>query len=148
MSKRRTGNDDIDDAGNVEGEVSFHDEVDSEIHDITADTDAVDGPGDDTVDPNAEGKENIDLVEGEDAPDAGMIGQFVQYVLDEGPSKGQVRPALVVRSWNHEDTGEVMLQLQVFMDSDQEGRFNDQLGPMLWKSTVSKGDGETPGTWF
>ncbi len=65
-------------------------------------------------------------------------GRIVEYCLDVGPNKGQYRPAIVTRAWNH-----LCAQLQVFVD-----KFNDVHDPqdMGWaRSSASMGEG--PGTW-
>ena len=61
------------------------------------------------------------------------IGRIVHYTLPEGKSKGQIRPAIVVRVWTGVDHPSV--PLQVFTDSDG-GEYNDALPQVLWKTSV------------
>ncbi len=70
-------------------------------------------------------------------------GRIVHYVLNEGPSKGQHRPAIVVRVWRYADgkpPENGCCQLQVFTDGE-----NDKLPSVMWKTSVVCGEGE--GNW-
>ncbi|MEO7716278.1 MAG: hypothetical protein ABIY70_08740 [Capsulimonas sp.] len=74
-------------------------------------------------------------------------GRVVHYVLDKGPSAGQIRPAFVVRVWNRTSTDKASrgcVQLQVFTDAP-----NDQLENVVHRSSVLYDDGPEPalGTW-
>ena len=78
----------------------------------------------------------------------GLIeGQIVHYVLPDGRSRGQHRPAIVVRV-NNRENGSV--NMQVFTDGS-----NDYLGygssgdwfPTLWKTSVHYSEDKEPGTW-
>ncbi len=64
----------------------------------------------------------------------GKLGEgLVHYILSDGPSKGQHRPALVVRAWRDGFgylTGTV--NLQVFTDSNPEGQYNDNMPSVMW----------------
>ena len=77
------------------------------------------------------------------------VGRIVHYVLKEGPSKGEHRPAIVVRVW---DVEAGICQLQVFTDSDAGANYNDCLPPMMWETSVAHSEpddlGATPeDTW-
>lgn len=73
-------------------------------------------------------------------------GRIVHYVLNEGISKGQHRPAIVVRVWRTlpdnkpQDNG--VCQLQVFTDA-----VNDTLDPVMWKTSIVHDASGKPGTW-
>lgn len=117
--------------------------------------DAPDAPADETpeiidveeIPPTAETAE--ELVD--PAPPIEEWGAFVaprdivMFVLDRGPAKGESRPAIVVRVWDQE-TG--LVQLQVFTDSDAEGRNNDQIACPYWATSVRYDHtGAKPYTW-
>lgn len=80
-------------------------------------------------------------------------GRVVHYVLNEGPDKGQHRPAFVVRVWRtNTPEGPVSPEsgtsnLQVFTDSDADGKYNDALPPVMWKTSVLFDEAGAPGTW-
>lgn len=59
------------------------------------------------------------------------IGRMVHYVLPEGPSIGEHRPAVIVAIWNHE-TG--ACNLQVFVDGSNDA-FPRMQGT-LWATTA------------
>ena len=44
------------------------------------------------------------------------IGRIVHYILSDGRSPGEHRPAIIVKIWNPD-----MLQLQVFTDGSNDG---------------------------
>lgn len=70
---------------------------------------------------------------------------MVMFVLDRGPAKGESRPAIVTKVCDQE-TGTV--QLQVFTDSDPEGRFNDRIACPYWATSVRYDHrGIVPYTW-
>lgn len=76
------------------------------------------------------------------------IGSIVGFVLDTGNNRGQIRPAIVVKVWTNQEgtpTENGVIQLQVFSDSD--GRYNDQLPPVSWQSSVGYSETKEPGTW-
>ncbi len=76
------------------------------------------------------------------------IGRIVHYVLEDGPNAGEHRPAIIVKVWGPPDgqpTPTTACQLQVFTDSPGGEVYNDQLPPVLWKSSRSQGTG--PGSW-
>lgn len=82
-------------------------------------------------------------------------GRIVHYVLNEGADKGQHRPAIVVRVWRVEEVNDEAPRppkngcsnLQVFTDSDEDGKYNDELPPVMWKTSVLYDEAGTPGTW-
>lgn len=85
------------------------------------------------------------------------IGRLVHYVLPDGRSEGQERPALIVRVWRARDekTGKLLdptppfpIQLQVFFDGEND--YNTSIAAtigMLWKSSVPYSEEMKPGTW-
>ncbi|MCI0441325.1 MAG: hypothetical protein L0177_19665 [Chloroflexi bacterium] len=62
------------------------------------------------------------------------IGRIVHYVLAEGPSDGQCRPAIIVRVWNQE-TG--MSNLDVFLDASNDGGGS----LLMWATSISYAKG-------
>ncbi len=82
-------------------------------------------------------------------------GRIVHYVLNEGSDKGEHRPAIVVRVWRGYDGSGKQTKipengcsnLQVFTDSDSEGKYNDELSPVLWKTSVLYDESGALGTW-
>lgn len=80
------------------------------------------------------------------------IGRIVHYVLQQGPRSGEHRPAIIVAV--HSET---TVNLQVFTDSNEVGRFND--APAIWSaesaptplrwvtSAVQDEDTHAPNTW-
>lgn len=72
------------------------------------------------------------------------IGDIVGYVLPDGRSAGEVRPAIVVRIWDT-DTG--CSQLQVFADSNGDPFYNDGLPNVFWKTSILYNADKQPGTW-
>ena len=64
------------------------------------------------------------------------IGRTVHYVLNEGRNPGEHRPAIIVKVWEH--TPEILVQLQVFTDSDKAGIYNDALSPVLWTTSIKQ----------
>lgn len=72
------------------------------------------------------------------------VGAIVGYVLYDGNNEGQVRPAIVVKIWDH-ITG--CSQLQVFMDGDGTEGFNDSAPNIQWETSILYDEDKTPGTW-
>lgn len=72
------------------------------------------------------------------------IGRIVHYQLGTGRSKGEYRPALIVRVWN-----DSCVNLQVFLDgsNDRENELSVGVDSPLtaWKTSSVQGDG--PGQW-
>lgn len=77
------------------------------------------------------------------------IGRIVHFVLPSGRSAGEHRPAIIVRVWPQSEPGHGgTVQLQVFTDSDKDGRYNDELPPVMWATSVVNDEIATkPGTW-
>ena len=67
-------------------------------------------------------------------------GRMVHYVLDDGPSKGQHRPAVVVKVWS-KDLGSV--NLQVFTDGSNDG----VPGGIMWVTSVTFSEEPLLRTW-
>lgn len=81
-------------------------------------------------------------------------GRIVHYVLNEGNGKGQHRPAVVVRVWRITGEGNIKTppengcsNLQVFTDSDEHQKYNDELPPVMWATSVIYDENCAPGTW-
>jgi hypothetical protein len=75
------------------------------------------------------------------------VGRIVHYVLEDGPHKGEHRPAIIVKVWaepGQEQPG-TACQLQVFTDGNGQPEYNDGLPPVLWKTSRQQGD--WPGSW-
>ena len=64
------------------------------------------------------------------------IGRIVHYTHRDGRS--DCRPAIIVHVWTHGAEGSAC-QLQVFNDSDKDGKFNDQRLPIEWQTSVMQG---------
>ena len=85
-------------------------------------------------------------------------GRIVHFVLDSGRSKGQHRPAIVVRDWKQENG---LVQLQVFTDgmnddfpaivsgmqSNGEAVSLHMTANTIWRTSVHYSDDKEPGTW-
>ncbi len=69
-------------------------------------------------------------------------GRIVHYVLADGPSKGEHRPAIVVKVWS-KDTG--CCNLQVMTDYTNDGQ--QYAAGHLWATSVLPSEEATPGTW-
>ena len=74
----------------------------------------------------------------------GLIeGRVVHYVLEDGPYKGEHRPAVIVRVWPTElDYG---CNLQVLTDGSNDGP--QYAGGMVWKTSVPYSEEPKPRTW-
>lgn len=66
----------------------------------------------------------------------------MHYVLPEGRSAGEHRPAIVVRLWEPGGGSTGYAQLQVFTDAG-----NDGMNPVEWKTSVLFDENGKPGTW-
>lgn len=77
------------------------------------------------------------------------VGRIVHYVLPGGSrNEGQHRPGIVVHIWSDRMEYGGLVQLQVFTDSDKDGRYNDQLPPVYWATSVKQDEeAKAPGTW-
>lgn len=64
------------------------------------------------------------------------IGRIVHYVLEDGPSAGQHRPAIIVRTWPFSIAQ--LVQLQVFLDqgNDNFRQGDDPPANTMWRSSV------------
>lgn len=72
------------------------------------------------------------------------IGRIVHYVRENGDH----RPAIIVHVWPSDDPAFQTVQLQVFMDSDAEGKLNDGEPAVSWKtSVVHDQGGKAPYSW-
>ena len=75
------------------------------------------------------------------------VGHIVHYVLPDGRSAGQHRPAIVVRDWKQRNG---LVQLQVFTDGSNDNllNYNDQNpANVVWRTSVHYDDTKEPGTW-
>lgn len=74
------------------------------------------------------------------------VGRIVHYVLADGRSKGEVRPAIVVHVWSQPIAiGTGACQLQVFTDGSNDGpQFASGLH---WATSVTYDPDGAPGTW-
>ncbi len=68
------------------------------------------------------------------------IGRIVHYLLREGRSAGELRPAIIVRVWPDGHGAENTVQLRVFLDGS-----NDAGAESDWATSVH--EGTEPGTW-
>lgn len=71
------------------------------------------------------------------------VGRIVHYVLDEGPSYGQTRPAVIVRVWT-----DTCVTLQVFTDAHNDGLPGCWLRPSKDYREPYEGVLPVGGTWF
>lgn len=67
------------------------------------------------------------------------IGQIVGYVLPDGRSNGQVRPAIIVNVWTDE-----MVNLQVFIDDSNDYPY--ATAP-VWVTSVHYDESKSGRTW-
>jgi len=90
------------------------------------------------------------------------VGRIVHYVLESGRSKGEHRPAIVVRDWSNPELpgSDGMVQLQVFTDGGNDGletsfpvnnglagSYTRQTDLMIWRTSVHYDIHLAPGTW-
>lgn len=72
-------------------------------------------------------------------------GRIVHFVLPDGRSKGQHRPAIVVKVWSDE-----CVNLTVFTDHandyDNTENPNGELG-VMWATSVNFDENKSEGTW-
>ena len=71
------------------------------------------------------------------------IGRIVHFTLADG----QVRPALIVRTWPEITAYNDGVNLQIFMDDNAQGNGNDSTPSPMWKTSVQRADEPTPGCW-
>lgn len=81
-------------------------------------------------------------------PNTIKVGDHIMYVLELGRSRGESRPAFVVRKWGDGD----MVNLQVLTDANNEidplDKQSYSLGNgMLWATSVHYSKEHTPRTW-
>ena len=67
-----------------------------------------------------------------------VVGRIVHY---RWPGIG-CRPGIIVKVWSG-----TTVQLQVFMDADEEGKHNDSLHPMQWQTSRQRGGPSEEGHW-
>jgi hypothetical protein len=72
-------------------------------------------------------------------------GRMVHYVLPDGQSAGQHRPAIVVRVWGDVYPEPGVINLQVFTDGSNDGK--DYASGLAWKTSVHHSEEKLPGTW-
>lgn len=82
----------------------------------------------------------------------GLIeGCIVHYVLENGPSVGEHRPAIIVKVWEtHREQGTV--NLQVFTDGTndvdpRDPQTNSYAKGMTWATSVPYSEEPRPRTW-
>ncbi len=94
----------------------------------------------------------MDTPTGTRTPQEVSIGQFVNYVLDQGPNAGQVRPAIVVNKFDNTTGGKATdsspprVNLQVFIDGMNDG-LDTAEGGLLWKTSTHYSPDKEAGTW-
>ena len=69
-------------------------------------------------------------------------GRIVHYVLADGGSMGEHRPAIVVKVWSKESGTS---NLTVFTDWSNDGQHNEN--GIRWTTSVQYSEGKEPGTW-
>lgn len=70
-------------------------------------------------------------------------GRIVHYVLPDGRSAGEHRPALVVKVWNQDGTA----NLHVFTDFTNDYSAPEGETGTLWATSVPYSEGKEPRTW-
>jgi hypothetical protein len=78
---------------------------------------------------------------------APQIGDIVGYTLPDGAHPGDIRPALIVRTWG--DTSDARVNLQVFTDGTNDYPANHAGATgILWQSSVANDeDTKASGTY-
>lgn len=71
------------------------------------------------------------------------VGRTVHYVLEDG-NRGDVRPAVVVRIWDHGGP-QGTCNLQVFTDGRNDGE--QYASGIAWKTSRCYDPDGAPGTW-
>lgn len=69
-------------------------------------------------------------------------GRMVHYVLPDGIRKGEHRPAVIVKVWDHSHGTS---NLQVFTDGHNDA--DSGLNGLVWKTSIMYSKGKEPGTW-
>lgn len=76
------------------------------------------------------------------------MNHLVHYVLPDGRSKGEHRPAIIVKAcppeWGYPPEDETM-QLQVFTDGGNDGA--PYTSGLYWATSVKHSEDKEPGTW-
>jgi len=75
-------------------------------------------------------------------------GSIVNYVLPDGRSQGEIRPAIVVRVWRNvspELIEQGYSNLVVFIDGTND--YPDADGHTIWATSKVYSEGIEPGTW-
>jgi hypothetical protein len=74
-------------------------------------------------------------------------GRIVHYVMQEGNSIGQHRPAIVVNAWKHisEHQADGRVNLSVFTDFGNDGKQFES--GQYWATSVPYSEEPIPGTW-
>lgn len=82
------------------------------------------------------------------------VGRIVHYVLENGRSKGEHRPAIVVRDGMQENG---LVQLQVFTDGRNDGLGDNMtvghegtvevVQNTIWRTSIHYSEAKEPGTW-
>ncbi|MDP1580643.1 MAG: hypothetical protein Q8M02_10210 [Candidatus Didemnitutus sp.] len=75
------------------------------------------------------------------------IGRLVHFTLNDGPSAGQIRPAIItnVHAGESPANESTLVDLQVFLNGDGQTAAGDHAGPLVWKTSVAQGD--SVGQW-
>lgn len=81
------------------------------------------------------------------------VGRITHYVLPDGRSKGDHRPAVIVRVWGEDQVKAGTLpaealgtvQLQVFTDGSNDG--DQYAAGIVWKTSVVHDEAGGLGTW-
>lgn len=81
------------------------------------------------------------------APIIPSIGRLVHYTLIDGPTAGQIRPAIItnVHAGESPASESTLVDLQVILNGDGQTAAGDHAGPLAWKTSVPQGD--APGQW-
>jgi hypothetical protein len=73
-------------------------------------------------------------------------GRIVHFVLPDGPSTGEHRPAIVVRVWRqYQQQYPGYSNLLVFTDGTNDG--DPYAGGLYWATSVSYSEEPTPRSW-
>lgn len=94
----------------------------------------------------SEGTNNQNALDVKPALSQGLTaGRMVHYVLPDGRSQGEHRPAIVVRVWDIPSYPAGTINLQVFTDGSNDGK--DYAAGTVWKTSVHYSEDKEPGTW-
>jgi hypothetical protein len=75
-------------------------------------------------------------------------GKIVNYVLPDGRSQGEIRPAIIVRVWRNVPPDLIeqgYSNLVVFVDGTND--YPDTQGCTIWATSRVYSDDKEPGTW-